>query len=260
MTLPLGQAASFGAMEDLIPIGQFAQASRLSQKALRLYDENGLLPPAHVHPESGYRFYRLAQLRDATLIGLLRSAGMPLAEIRGVLEDPVVDRIDAYEVALADELEERLQILDYVRRRLKEEQMFEVRTKKLGPIRYVSTTANVRVQELMDHIVETADSLRAAHEATGPDFVVYHGEVNEEADGPVEVALPTAEGDRELPETEVAYTVAEGEDTKFPAIIGAYDAVASWAKANGRELDGPPLEINHVDGDAFRIEVAWPIR
>jgi effector-binding domain-containing protein len=74
------------------------------------------------------------------------------------------------------------------------------------------------------------------------------------------VALPTADGDRELPATEVAFTIAEGEDTKFPAIIGAYDAVASWAKEHGRELDGPPLEINHTDGGVFRIEVAWPIR
>ena len=247
-------------MEDLIPIGQFARASRLSQKALRLYDENGLLPPAFVHSESGYRFYRVAQLRDATLIGLLRSAGMPLSEIRLVLDDPAPIRIDEYEAALADELDERLRILEYVRRYLKEEQMFEVRTKTLGPIRYVSRTAKVRVQELPSHIAGTADELRQAHEATGPDFVVYHGEVNEDADGPVEVALPTAEGDRELPAREVAYTVAEGKETEFPAIIGAYDAVASWAKANGRELDGPPLEINHTDGDVFRIEVAWPIR
>ncbi|CAN5172897.1 hypothetical protein BH09ACT13_BH09ACT13_10710 [soil metagenome] len=37
-------------MEDLIPIGQFAAASRLLLKALRLYDENGLLPPAEVDP------------------------------------------------------------------------------------------------------------------------------------------------------------------------------------------------------------------
>ena len=213
-----------------------------------------------MHPDSGYRFYRLAQLRDATLIGLLRSAGMPLGAIRRVLDDPAPVRIDEYEAALADELEERLRILDYVRRYLEEEQMFEVRTKTLGPIRYVSRTANIRVQELMDHIVGTADALQQAHEATGPDFVVYHGEVNEEADGPVEVALPTADGDRELRATEVAFTIAEGEDTKFPAIIGAYDAVASWAKAHGRELNGPPLEINHTDGGVFRIEVAWPIR
>jgi DNA-binding transcriptional MerR regulator len=247
-------------MEDLIPIGQFARASRLSQKALRLYDENGLLPPAHVHPDSGYRFYRFAQLRDATLIGLLRSAGMSLGEIRLVLDDPASMRIDEYEAELADELDERLRILDYVRRYLKEEQMFEVRTKTLGPIRYVSRTANVRVQELMNHIAGTVDSLRQAHEATGPDFVVYHGVVDEEADGPVEVALPTADGDRELPAREVAYTVAEGKETEFPAIIGAYDAVASWAKAHGRELDGPPIEINHNHGEVIRIEIAWPIR
>ena len=40
-------------MENLITIGQFAAASRLSLKALRLYDDNGLLPPAVVDPDSG---------------------------------------------------------------------------------------------------------------------------------------------------------------------------------------------------------------
>jgi hypothetical protein len=40
-------------MEHLMPIGPFAAASRLSQKALRLYGENGVLPPAWVDPDSG---------------------------------------------------------------------------------------------------------------------------------------------------------------------------------------------------------------
>jgi DNA-binding transcriptional MerR regulator len=248
-------------MEDLIPIGQFAAASRLSQKALRLYDENGLLPPARVDPGSGYRFYRLDQLREATLIGLLRSAGMPLTEIRRILASPSAARIDEYEAALVDELDERRRILDYVRSYLKEEQMFEVQTRTLGPLRYVSRTAHVHVAELSSHIVETVKELKTLHEATGPDFVVYHGEVNDEADGPVEVALPTEGGEHELAATEVAYTVAEGDDTKFPAILGAYDAVAGWAKRNGRELAGPPIEINHCEeGRPFRIEIAWPIR
>jgi DNA-binding transcriptional MerR regulator len=248
-------------MEDLIPIGQFGSASRLSPKALRLYDENGLLPPARVDPDSGYRFYRIEQLREATLIGLLRSAGMPLLGIRRVLAAPSTAWIDEYEAALGGELDERRRILDYVRRFLKEEQMFEVQTKTLGPQRYVSRTAHVHVQKLMPHIVETVRQLNELHEATGPDFVVYHGEVNEQADGPVEVALPTEGGEHELAETEVAYTVVEGADTEFPAILGAYDAVAGWAKRNGRELAGPPLEINHaVEGQPFRIEIAWPIR
>jgi hypothetical protein len=128
-------------------------------------------------------------------------------------------------------------------------------------VRYVSRTAKVRVRELQSHIVETVKELNSLHEAAGPDFVVYHGEVNEEADGPVEVALPTEGGEHELAATEVAYTFAEGDDTTFPAILGAYDAVAGWAKRNGRELAGPPIEINHCEeGHPFRIEIAWPIR
>ena len=64
-------------MGNLMAIGEFASASRLSQKALRLYGENGLLPPAWVDPESGYRYYGVHQLRQATLIALLRRSGMP---------------------------------------------------------------------------------------------------------------------------------------------------------------------------------------
>ena len=47
---------------DLLSIGEFARLSRLSPKALRLYDELELLPPARVDPDSGYRFYELGQL------------------------------------------------------------------------------------------------------------------------------------------------------------------------------------------------------
>jgi len=68
----------------LLTIGAFARAARLTPKALRLYDELGLLPPAAVDPDSGYRFYEPHQLEQARLIAELRHIGMPLAEIRSV--------------------------------------------------------------------------------------------------------------------------------------------------------------------------------
>jgi serine/threonine protein phosphatase PrpC len=68
----------------LLTIGAFARAARLTPKALRLYDELGLLPPTAVDPESGYRLYDPGQLDRARLIGQLRRVGMPLAEIRTV--------------------------------------------------------------------------------------------------------------------------------------------------------------------------------
>ena len=250
-------------MEGLIPIGQFAAATRLSLKALRLYDENGLLRPAHVDPETGYRSYRIEQLRSATFIGLLRRAGMPLVEIRRVLDDPDVSRIDAYEATLTDELAERKRVLAYVRGYLKEEQVpFAVDVKKVDEQPYVSQSRRVTISDLERFVMTTLDELIASHEPTGNAFTVYHGDVNAEDDGPVEVCLPVAAADKKLPAGEVAFTVAVGEQTTFPEIIGAYDAVAAWAKANGRELAGPPREIylDEVTNDRPHMEIAWPVR
>ncbi|MEW2132693.1 MerR family transcriptional regulator [Streptomyces sp. NPDC005435] len=70
-------------MEPLT-IGAFARASRLSPKALRLYDELELLRPARVDPDTGYRYYAVSQLERARLVAWLRRLGMPLAEIRAV--------------------------------------------------------------------------------------------------------------------------------------------------------------------------------
>ena len=64
--------------------GAFARASGLSRKALRLYDELGLLCPAEVDPVSQYRRYDPAQLEQARLVAWLRRLGMPLAGIRAV--------------------------------------------------------------------------------------------------------------------------------------------------------------------------------
>ncbi|MFF8834129.1 MerR family transcriptional regulator [Streptomyces sp. NPDC015130] len=65
-------------------IGEFARASRLSAKALRRYDELGLLTPARVDAHSGYRYYAGTQVEPARLVAWLRRIGMPLAEVRDV--------------------------------------------------------------------------------------------------------------------------------------------------------------------------------
>ena len=70
-------------MDLMMSIGEFARLSRLSPKALRLYDELGLLPPAEVDPDSGYRWYAAGQLDSARLVASLRQIGLPLAQITG---------------------------------------------------------------------------------------------------------------------------------------------------------------------------------
>jgi DNA-binding transcriptional MerR regulator len=71
--------------EELLSIGRFSHLSGLTIKALRHYDEIGLLTPARVDDSSGYRYYSLAQVRDAEGIRRLRSLDVPLDEIRGLL-------------------------------------------------------------------------------------------------------------------------------------------------------------------------------
>ncbi|WTL73032.1 MerR family transcriptional regulator [Streptomyces sp. NBC_01518] len=73
-----------GGTGDMLTIGAFARACRLSPKALRLYDELELLRPARVDPDSGYRYYAVVQLERARLVAWLRRLGMPLAGIREV--------------------------------------------------------------------------------------------------------------------------------------------------------------------------------
>ncbi len=75
-------------MDDLLAIGRFSQLTQLTVKALRLYDERGLLEPAVVDFQTGFRYYRLDQLPAARRIRLLRSLEMPLEEVQAVIGAP----------------------------------------------------------------------------------------------------------------------------------------------------------------------------
>jgi DNA-binding transcriptional MerR regulator len=246
-------------MEDLMSIGEFATASRLSQKALRLYGDKGLLAPAWVDPHSGYRHYRPEQLQAATLIALLRRAGVPLAEIRAFLRAPSVAWLDEYEQRTLDEFAERRRVLRYAKRVLREEPMYDVVTKQVGEQRYVSRSSRVYVRDLERFICDTFTRFGYA-DAPAPPFVLYHGPVNQEEDGPVEVCVPRSDGDKRLPAGEVAFTAISGAQCQFPEILGAYESVYRWAKERGREPAGPPREIylNGID-EPLQMEIALPL-
>src|SRR5215218_2466285 len=74
------------ATEQLMPIGRFARLTGLTVKALRHYDEVGLLRPAAVDPETGYRSYAPEQVRRAETIRKLRRLDLPLDDVITLLE------------------------------------------------------------------------------------------------------------------------------------------------------------------------------
>jgi DNA-binding transcriptional MerR regulator len=73
-------------MTDRIPIGEFARMCRLTVKALRHYDDLGLLKPDYVDRKTSYRYYRREQARTALHIAMLREIDVPIPAIRAALE------------------------------------------------------------------------------------------------------------------------------------------------------------------------------
>ena len=79
---------------ELMSIGRFARQTGLTVKALRHYDEVGLLRPAAVDEDTGYRSYGTRQVRTAEVIRMLRRLEVPLDDIATLLatDDPVLVR------------------------------------------------------------------------------------------------------------------------------------------------------------------------
>jgi hypothetical protein len=63
LTLTLGESCMLGVM---FSIGEFARLGGVSVRTLRHYDEIGLLRPATVDPDTGYRGYAAGQLGCST--------------------------------------------------------------------------------------------------------------------------------------------------------------------------------------------------
>jgi len=69
----------------MFKIGAFAKLSGVTVKTLRHYDELGLLKPAHVDEQSGYRFYTAEQLLTIRRIAAFKEQGFTLETMRPLL-------------------------------------------------------------------------------------------------------------------------------------------------------------------------------
>src|ERR1700747_1221138 len=71
-----------------LTVGDFSRATHLSVKTLRHYHQVGLLEPATVNPDTGYRYYSAGQIPAAQVIRRLRDLEMPVADVKAVLAAP----------------------------------------------------------------------------------------------------------------------------------------------------------------------------
>jgi DNA-binding transcriptional MerR regulator len=188
-----------------ISIGEFARRSRLSTKALRLYDELGVLVPARVDEASGYRYYAAAQLDAARLVAMLRQIDLPLAMIRELLACDPVDaaaRIAAHWREVESVHDARRALADHLVNLLsgKRSVMYEVATREIPERSVLCLKRNVDEQGAWALGKEFIAILRERplpkmEGRAGAMFSIYWGEVSADSDGPVEWCKPIPESD-----------------------------------------------------------------
>jgi DNA-binding transcriptional MerR regulator len=186
---------------DQMSIGEFARRSRLSAKALRLYDGLGLLPPARVDEDSGYRFYEPGQLRQARLIVALRQLQVPLAEIKAILLlEPVqaAERLRAFWAATDAEHTARRALAAHLIDELsgKRSVMYEVNTRDIPARSVLSVKRSVPGVEAAWAFGKEFIAVLRRYQLpqipgrAGAFFCIYWGEVSEDSDGPMEWCRP----------------------------------------------------------------------
>jgi DNA-binding transcriptional MerR regulator len=194
---------------DQMSIGEFARRSRLSAKALRLYDGLGLLPPARVDEDSGYRFYEPGQLKQARLIASLRQLQVPLAEIRAILPlEPVqaAERVREYWAAIEAEHASLRALATYLIEDLsgKRSVMYEVSTREIPDRTLLCVKRNVAGEQAAWAFGKEFIALLRHYQLpqiqgrAGAFFCIYWGEVSEDSDGPVEWCRPVPADEAEM--------------------------------------------------------------
>jgi DNA-binding transcriptional MerR regulator len=266
---------------SLLTIGEFARVTHLTVKALRHYDDVGLLRPADVDRVTGYRLYATAQVPAARAIRRFRELEMPIEDIRAILN---ADRPAVGDAVI-------LRHLDQMRTRLDQTQstiaslhsLLDGRNSEV-PIeeRTIHSSAVIAIREQVEWdateewLSEAFTDLRRVASdrnltVTGADGAFYTEEFFETHDGEVIAFIPatglTGRIGRveplELPPGRYAVTVHEG---PFSTIERAYAALGTFVTERAIGGAGPIRESYIVTAadtsnpSDLRTEVCWPIR
>lgn len=269
-------------------IGEFARLGAVSVRMLRHYDELGLLRPARVEPDSGYRRYDAAQLSRLNRILAMKELGFALGEVRTLLGDVTHEELRGMLLLRRAQLERqldedrvRLIAVDARLRAIEREDEMpdDVIVKSLPALRVAAVgrpAPGFGPRNLGPVLDPAFRDLDLALEASGmrpigPAFACYTGDpdandllayaAHEVAAEVTEIAAPA--GIFELAAVPAAAVVVRhGRVADIYASL--YADLARWIDANGFEHVGAGRdvfvkgsedpEVEHV------IEIQWPVR
>jgi DNA-binding transcriptional MerR regulator len=234
-------------------IGEFARRCRLPVSTVRYYADVGLLAPAEIHPDSGYRRYRPDQVEQAVLLSRLRAIGVPLAAMREILAGG-----PAAAEALIEE-RRRLQREVAVRQRAlaeidellgenagwprREPVLIDLAAERVATLSIRSEVSAV-TDAVTRGIVRLRRHLRKEGALWEPPFgAIFPLDVDDEIDMTVFVRMQQDGSSRvsasRLPAGTAAQLVHEGSHESLPC---TYSAFLEWIARSGHEPRGPVIE------------------
>jgi DNA-binding transcriptional MerR regulator len=268
-------------MSALLTIGEFSRATHLSVKALRHYDDLGLLTPTDVDPMTGYRLYATAQVPAARLIRRFRELDMPLEEVRVVLGAPDVDSRDAAILEHLQRMEGKLEETQATiasLRALLDGRMSTVAVeyRQVDPAAAYAVRETVDWDSAPDWLDGAFGDLYAQLERLqitpdGPGGALYSPAFFEAHAGEVVAFVPVAQAPSEqtgrvatveIPGAMLAITVHHG---SFDDLDQTYAALGTHVAERKLGADGPIREHYLVTDDdtddpaEMQTEVCWPI-
>jgi DNA-binding transcriptional MerR regulator len=272
---------------DLMTIGAFAERTRLSPKALRLYDRLGLLPPARTDPASGYRLYSEDQVAGAQLIALLRRLDMPLPVIADIAARPSSEAAEAvgkYWARIQSVMADRQALVSYIQAKLTGADVtsYDIQTRTIPERKLLSISRHLHAAETDSFFDEAFSRLRSAAPGVegiaGAPFLVFYGEVSDDSDGPMELCRPVAPGseadsgpaaaDLQLriePAHDEVFIRLSMKDMGWPAMAPAVDALEAWVREQRREPAGTLRQVLIADQrtaapDTLVCDLSVPLR
>lgn len=107
---------------NLFSIGEFSRLAGVTTKALKYYEKKNILKPAWIDQKSGYRYYRLQQIRQLDLIGLFTDLGMCLNQFSDYVSEDYqyIDYLKILETGKSitkeriQTLEDKMRYIDYL--------------------------------------------------------------------------------------------------------------------------------------------------
>jgi effector-binding domain-containing protein len=273
---------------DQIPIGRFSVITRLSKKALHIYDSKGILVPEAKDPFTGYRYYTGAQIQQGVKIKQLSSLGFSLGEIKQYLEAEKDKNASNIEQLLDKRLKQAEQELDVIQRvvsllrtdqkEIVKNSMSEPLIKETTPLRILSkrekgtydATIGKLIGELMK-VIHLPENQRNFVKIAGPFMTIYHDEGHIEENADIEVAIPitgkvSVEDPgieiRNMKPTKVASLIHKG---SYETIGEGYRKILSYIQNRGLEINGPIMDLylndpNTVKPDDIITEIQVPIK